>query len=309
MKQGPVVVVGGSNVDIGGKPDQLLIEGDSNPGRVRITLGGVGHNIARNLRLLGLDTVFLTAIGKDVYGERILQECAASGIDGSRILELKDCTTSTYLFIADREGDMRLAISDMAICDRITPDYLTENLDLLNRAAAVVMDANLPEESIRYLAKNCSVPLFADPVSASKAGRLKPILSRLHALKPNRLEAELLSGLPIRSREDLPAAAEKLLGTGLKELYISLGSKVVYAVSAEQSCLIPRCWAEVRNTTGAGDAFTAGLVWAYLQDKTLLESARIAAAAAAIAAEGRETINPNLSPVLLQEKLAQENGS
>ena len=307
MKKGPVAVVGGSNVDIGGKPDQLLIEGDSNPGRVRITLGGVGHNIARNLRLLGLQTVFLTAVGKDVYGERILRECAACGVDSSRILEVEDCATSTYLFIADRDGDMRLAISDMAICDRITPDYLAENLDLLNRAAAVAVDANLPEESIRYLAENCSAPLFADPVSASKASRLKPILPRLHALKPNRIEAELLSGLTIRSREDLPAAAEKLLATGLKELYISLGAKGVFAVSAEQSCLIPRCWAEVRNTTGAGDAFTAGLVWAYLQDKPLEESARIAAAAAAIAAEGRETINPDLSPSSLWKKLEHEN--
>lgn len=303
MRDGPVVVIGGSNADIGGKPDRMLIEGDSNPGRVRFSLGGVGHNIARNLGLLGTETVFLTALGKDDSGDRILAECAARGVDCSRALRLVDCATPAYLFITDHEGDMRLAVSDMAACDRITPAYLEENLDLISEAAAVAVDANLPEESLLFLAERCGAPLFADPVSVSKSVRLKEALPRLYALKPNRMEAELLSGVPVRGREDLPKAAEKLLETGLKQICISLGAKGVFAAERGYGELIPCFPADVRNTTGAGDAFMAGLVWAFLRGKPFPEAARTAAAAAAVAAESGETVSPEMSPSALERKM------
>ena len=64
-------VVGGVNLDIGGQSDGPLVPGDSNPGRVRISLGGVGRNIAHNMALLGLDVRFLTAFGDDLYAQRM----------------------------------------------------------------------------------------------------------------------------------------------------------------------------------------------------------------------------------------------
>jgi len=64
-------VVGGVNMDIGGQSDGPLVPGDSNPGRVRISLGGVGRNIAHNMALLGLDVRFLTAFGDDLYAQRM----------------------------------------------------------------------------------------------------------------------------------------------------------------------------------------------------------------------------------------------
>ena len=210
-----VAVVGGANVDIGGMPDRELIEGDSNPGRVRVSLGGVGHNIARNLSLLGVKTVFLTALGRDEYGLRIARDCEENGVDCSEILRAED-PTSTYLFITDGAGDMRLAISDMAICRRITPAWLETKKRVLEGAAAVVADANLPAETLRWIAENSVSPVFADPVSVTKAEKLRPLLGRLHTLKPNRLEAELLGGVPIRSREDLERAADRLLERPLR---------------------------------------------------------------------------------------------
>ena len=224
-----IVVVGGANMDIGGKPDGPLREKDSNPGRVRTSVGGVGRNIAHNLRLLNLPVAFLTALGKDAYGDRVVAECAMAGIDCERVLRTHDEPTSTYLFIADETGDMRLAISDMAICSLINPAYLSGQRDLLDTADVLVLDANLPEETIRYLAKTCTVPIFADPVSVSKAGKLKHVLGRLHTLKPNRLEAEQLTGISIRTDADLARAADALLATGLKRVFLSLGIEGVFA--------------------------------------------------------------------------------
>ena len=280
-----IVVVGGANMDIGGKPDGPLREKDSNPGRVRTSVGGVGRNIAHNLRLLNLPVTFLTALGKDPYGDRVVAECAMAGIDCERVLRTHDESTSTYLFIADEAGDMRLAISDMAICRLINPAYLAGQRDLLDTADVLVLDANLPEETIRYLAKTCTVPIFADPVSVSKAGKLKNVLGQLHTLKPNRLEAEQLTGISIHTDVDLARAADALLATGLKRVFLSLGT-------------VPK------NMTGAGDAMLAGLVWSYLQEKDLVSSARLAAAAAAIAVEGTRTVNSALSPSVLLEKAA-----
>ena len=174
------IVVGGVNVDIGGRSFAPLKAEDSNPGKVSVSMGGVGRNIAHNLSLMGVDVRMLTAFGDDAHGQEVTASSARAGIDLSHALKLSGESTSTYLYLTDEKGEMALAVSDMEICSRITPEYLAENLSLLQNAQVVVADANIPAESLRYLADNCSRPLFVDPVSTAKAEKLRPILSRIH---------------------------------------------------------------------------------------------------------------------------------
>ena len=195
------VVAGGVNVDIGGRSFAPMVAKDSNPGRVTTSLGGVGRNIAHNMSLLGVDVRFLTAFGDDLYAQRIAASCGELGIDISHALQVPGGTTSTYLFLNDSDGDMALAVSDMEICEQLLPEYFAANLSLLNRAQIVVADTNLPEASLVYLANHCTVPLFVDPVSTSKAEKLRGILGKIHTLKPNRIEAELLSGVKITDED------------------------------------------------------------------------------------------------------------
>ena len=110
-----VVVVGGVNMDIGGISHAQLVSADSNPGRVRISLGGVGRNIAHNMALMGLDVRMVTVLGGDFYAQKIVSTCGEMGIDISRSLRVADAITSTYLVISGPDGDMKLAISDMDI--------------------------------------------------------------------------------------------------------------------------------------------------------------------------------------------------
>lgn len=297
------VVVGGVNMDIGGRSFAPLVAKDSNPGKVRMSLGGVGRNIAHNMSLLGVDVRFLTAFGDDLYAQRIAASCGELGIDISHALTVAGGTTPTYLFLNDSDGDMALAISDMEICDRITPSYLAANLSLLNNAQLVVTDTNIPAESLRYLAEHCTVPIFADPVSTAKAVKFKPILGKLHTLKPNRIEAELLSGVKITDEESLRHAAQTLLDTGLHRVFISLGTDGVLAADQKELRLVPCCKATMRNATGAGDAFMAALAWAYLEGTDLEGTASAAAAAAALAVESFETINPALSASAVRERI------
>ena len=298
------VVCGGVNIDIGARSFAPLRAKDSNPGKVELSLGGVGRNIAHNMRLLGVPTYLLTAVGGDSRASQVEQSCRDLGIDLSHALHVPDGRTSTYVFVGDSDGDMAIAVSDMEICKKLTPDYFASQLDLLNGAAAVVVDANLPRESIAYLTEHCTVPVFIDPVSTVKAEKLRGLLGRVHTLKPNRIEAELLSGVKITDDASLHKAAEALLAQGLQRVFISLGGDGVLAAQKDEMQLVPICKAEMRNATGAGDAMMAALVWSFLSGQSLTESAASGTAAAAIAVESEETINPNMSAEAVEKRLA-----
>ena len=297
------VVVGGVNVDIGGKSHAPLVAADSNPGTVKISLGGVGRNIAHNLSLLGTDVRMLTAFGDDVNGQRVSASCAELGIDISHARRIAGGTTSTYLYLTDEKGEMALAVSDMEICKEITPAYLAGNLGLLQNAQVVIADANIPAESITYLAENCTAPLFCDPVSTTKAEKLRPILNRIHTLKPNKLEAELLSGVKIETKEDVVKAADKLLELGVHRLFISLGGDGVYAAMGSERVWLPNLPGHMVNTTGCGDAFMAAIGWAYLEGMNLKETALAGLAAGSIAMESAETINPAMSATAIKNRI------
>lgn len=296
------VVIGGVNIDIGGRSIAPLVAGDSNPGHIRTSLGGVGRNIAHNLALLGAEVKLITALGEDDSARRIEESCAALGIDLAESLHVAHGATSTYLFLADQNGDMALAMSDMAIYENLTSAFLETKLAVLNAAALVVIDTNLPEESIRYLAEHCTAPIFADPVSAAKAGKLRGALGKLHTLKPNRMEAELLSGVEVTDEASLHRAAETLLATGLERVFISLGADGVLAADHAQMLHIANPPARMVNTTGCGDAFMAAVARSSLDDLSLAETARCGLAASAIAMESADTINPAMSLAAVAER-------
>ena len=303
-----VTVVGGVNMDIGGWPGEVPVMQDSNPGVVRMSLGGVGRNIAHNMALLGMDVRLLTVFGDDINAQKIAASCGELGIDISQSPIIPEGRTSTYLFITDEKGDMALAVSDMEIYKHLTPQLLAQRQTLLNASQAVVLDTNIPAESIEWLADHCAAPLFADPVSTAKAVKLKPVLGKLHTLKPNRIEAELLSGVKITDDASLRKAAETLLDTGLHRVFISLGSDGVFAAdrSGQQVQLPPLPGAMV-NTTGCGDAFMAAITWAYLQGTDLTDTAKAGLAASVIAMESAETINPAMSEDTLRQRAALSN--
>ena len=298
-----VVVVGGVNMDIGGKSYAPLVESDSNPGCVKLSLGGVGRNIAHNLSLLGADVRMLTAFGDDVYGQKVAASCAELGIDIGHACRVPNGTTSTYLYLMDEKGEMALAVSDMEICKKITPAYLSSNMGLLQNAQLIIVDTNIPQESLIWLAENCTAPLFCDPVSTTKAEKLRPILDRIHTLKPNRLEAELLSGMKIESKADMEKAADKLMELGVHRMFISLGGGGVFAAMGKEKLWLSNLPGKMVNTTGCGDAFMAAIGWAYLEGMNLKETAMAGLAAGAVAMESDETINPAMSATALKDRM------
>lgn len=296
-------VIGAANIDIGGFPTGLAAMGDSNPGRIRVSAGGVGRNIACNLARLGVETHLVTALGGDIFVEAVRADCAAAGVHLDHALTFPAAPSSAYLFIADAAGEMRLAVNDMSICETLTPEALAPLIDWLNTMDLVVLDANLPPETLVYLGESLHTPLLADAVSAAKVHRLLPLLPRLWALKPNALEAAALTGLPVSDNAAVAAAARRLRDMGLRRAFITLGERGVCRMEDGNVQFIPGAPVRLVNATGAGDAFTAALAWAMLRGLAPHETALAGLAAAATAVESPATVSAELNENAIIERM------
>ena len=263
-----ILVIGGMNMDILGSIGSSFVPGDSLPGIIQQYPGGVGRNIAFHLANSGVQVELLCALGNDQTASLLRQSCAASGIGLELSIETS-CPAPTYMAIHGSNGDMVCAVNDMRAMESITPDTLTNKLNKLAGFHACVLDANLSEYSLLSAAELLLTPLIADPVSAAKCRRLLPILHRLHAIKPNRLEAETLTG-----EKDIPSAAKVLLDRGVRQVFISLGKEGVYYADVKYSGFLPAIDVPVVRLTGAGDAMTAGLALGIAYHLPILESAR-----------------------------------
>ena len=293
-----VAVVGAINIDIWGKSNSILILHDSNPGEIHYSFGGVGRNIAHNLSLMGQQVSMLTAIGDDHWGPQVRNTCAKIGIDLSHAFLVPGARTGTYLAFSGPDGDMAIAMSDMAIADAISPDVIMKELDFLNGAKLVIIDGNLSPQTIACICEHVTAPIFADPVSVTKGKKFLPHMARIHTFKPNSLEAETLTGT-----SSPEAAALALLSMGVKRVFVSDGGNgIVFAEEggvSRVSCL-PTV---LVNATGGGDAAMAALCDSYCRGLSSYDAARRAMAAGSIAVESAETISPLMSAEAIDAKL------
>ncbi len=302
-RQPRCAVVGAANIDIGGFPAGRLAMQDSNPGKVRLSAGGVGRNIACNLARLGVQTHLIAPLGDDAFADLVRADCARAGVDTGLCFSFEGAASSSYLFIADAGGDMQLAVNDMSICDRLTPEALEPRLDALNAMDAVVLDANLPAGTLKYLAENLRAPLIADAVSTAKAPRLLAALPRLAAVKPNAIEAETLTGEPVHGPDSAARAARRLIELGAQRAFITLGERGVCCADANGTLFLPGGAVRLVNATGAGDAFTAALAYGVVRGLSLREVAVAGLAAAAIAVESMETVSPEMSEEAMRARM------
>lgn len=300
-----ITIVGGANIDIIGRPYEKLRMKDSNPGKTTITLGGVGRNIGENLARLGIDTKLITVLGDDLYGRLILEKGNEIGLDISESLILKNRGTSTYLAILDEKGDMNLALSSMDILNQMDIPFIKEKKDLIESSSLCIVDTNLPKEVLEYMVSNFKVDFFLDTVSTRKAEKVKDILGYFHTIKPNRLEAEVLSDIRITDKGSLRKAASFFLDMGVKRVIITLGEEGVYYLDDEEEIFIRSPKISVVNATGAGDAFMAGLAYAYFNGLDIEKSIKIAMGASFVTLENENTINPDIGIEKIERRIKE----
>ena len=307
--KGYAVVIGAANIDIGGTPYKPLIPGDSNPGVIKMSYGGVARNIAHNLTLLGVDVELITAAGDDTLGMEMLKKCESIGLDTSLSVVVPGGSSSVYLYINDETGEMDLALSHVDIVKQITPEYLESVSDVINSAVAVVADCNLTQESLLKLKEICKVPLYVDTVSVSHADKIKGHLDGIDTLKPNLLEAEFLTDMIIESEYDCLEAARALIAQGVRRVFISMGPHGMIAADKDHAIMADRYPVTVKCTTGAGDSAMAAIVWSTLNEEGdgITAPAMAANAAASITISVDPTIHPGMSSELIKNKIKEHN--
>ena len=290
-----VTVIGGVNMDISAALTAPFVPADSVPGQVTLGCGGVARNIAHNLRLMGHEVKFVSAFGGETFGEMCWRECQAIGLDLSLSERCEGMRNGLYLCVNDLTGDMIAAVADTDIVSCITPEFLEARISAINSSALVIADTNISTDTLQYLIDNCSAPLMVDTVSTAKAPRVIKALQqsrsqRLHALKLNLQEAQAVTHCPTAQE-----AADHLTAMGVEQVYITLGSDGVYCSDSTRHEHLKAIPSRVINTTGAGDAFIAGVAHAQMGNTPFPDCAQTGLRAAHATLLSLQTVNPDIN--------------
>jgi pseudouridine kinase len=304
----PVLVIGAAGIDVVGRLANDLESGTSNPAEIRTTFGGVARNVAENLARLGQPVVFLTVVGKDQIGDQVLAHTQEAGVDITYVLRSPDCATGTYLAVLDRSGELQFALDDMGAVEFLSSAYLRENYELFKSASALFVDSNLPEPTLRtafHLARRAKLPIYADPTSTTLAHRLAPFLPQLSVITPNSTEAAVYYGQTFDDDDQGAAiqAAKQLVTQGVEFPIITLAEFGVCYATSKTSGSIPAIRTEIVDPTGAGDALTAAVIFARLNDISDDDAVRLGISAASLALRRRGSVIPDLSLEKLYDQL------
>ncbi len=304
MEKSYILGIGAANVDVNGKSRKPLIMKDSNPGIMNVSVGGVTRNVLENVSRLGLPCKLVSAIGGDLYGKLILQQCEVCGIDTSHALMVNDDVSSTYMAILNDDGDMALALSDMHVINALNVEELKKRDELIEKAELVTFDPCLAEETIAYLTSHYGhKKLFCDPVSSAYALRLRPYLSHIHTLKPNRMELAILAEHTTETDEDLLKACQIVIDKGARRLFVSLGKEGTFYYDAEgnQTRASLKPIDHVVSASGAGDSFMAGVIYSTVHEFDIPTTLKYALASGSIALMAKGANNPELSVNKIRE--------
>jgi len=294
-----VSIIGGANVDLSATLNDAFIAADSNPGHIEVSYGGVARNIAHNLALLGTRTQLLTVFGGDLFGGLLHDYCRQQGIDVHLSERDSDYRTGIYLCINNHGGEMIAAVADTEAIRAVTPEWLAKRSGDINVSDYIVADTNISEDAIRWLMENVTAPLFIDGVSSTKAHRVLNALRKcklpyLHSLKLNLKEA-----LAVTNTTSYAEAAQQILNAGVAHVYITLSGDGVYCRNAAEEWLFPALPGEIVNTTGAGDAFLAGVVYAHAKGIAFPQTAQYGLMAARATLMSPKAVNPEIANILL----------
>jgi pseudouridine kinase len=209
----------------------------------------------------------------------------------------------------DEDGTRQFAFDDMRILAELTESYLAYNEDLFEKAGLVFLDANLPETALAMafkLAHKYKLPVCANPTSRSLAPRLKPYLRQLKLISPNCIEAGILTGeyFDTADRDAALEAARALIGQGVEMAFVTQAEYGVCYATSETSGHIPAISTKVVDPTGAGDALTAAVIYALMNDIEIDDAARLGVSAASLALRHPGTVFPDLSLERLYAELA-----
>ncbi|MDY2888515.1 MAG: carbohydrate kinase family protein [Candidatus Caccosoma sp.] len=261
-----IILIGGSNVDYIGTSVKKLIPNVSNVGKVSISFGGVMRNICENLLRLNNKITFVSAIGNDDLGNKMLKELKA--LNCHVITPNTTLPTGTYLAINNSNHDLNVAICDNRIIEELNVNYLKSLENELKEYEYIALDANLSLEAINYIFKAYSDKKFLiESISPYKVIKFKEHLKNIYLIKCNLFEARALCDDNSLSAME---ACKILLNKGIKKVVVSAASdNIYYGEDNNVNCFKINKVDSFVNTTGCGDALFSGIVDRIIANDTL----------------------------------------
>lgn len=300
------VVVGGANMDIKAWSTLPLVPATSNPGTTVVAPGGVGRNVAENLARLGTPVHLVAVVGSDLLGDQLVAATAAAGVHVEQVTRGVH-PTGTYTALLDADGELLVAVSDMAATDALAPADVDAAADLIAGAALVVLDGNLAPATIGCaldLAAASGIRVVLEPVSVPKAVRLADQLRpgrRVYAATPNVDELAALTGRATGTDDQVSDAVRALHDAGVELVWVRLGDRgSLLSGPGVLEALPAAAAATVRDVTGAGDAMLAAFCHAVLGGAAPVDAAAYGHAAAALTVASPHTVRPDLTDQLVE---------
>lgn len=283
-KTGKLAVLGSINADHILNLAQFPRPGETVIGKqYQVAFGGKGANQAVAAGRSGADIAFIACVGADDVGHRVREQLASDGIDVSPVEIIDDNSTGVALIFVNGEGENSIAIHAGANA-ALTPQRVERHQQTIADASALLMQLESPLESVlaaARIAHQHQTQVILNPAPATELSN--ELLSLVDMITPNETEAEILTGIAVKSDEDAARAAAALHAKGIGKVLITLGSRGVWLSDNGQGQRIAGFRVKAVDTIAAGDTFNGALITALLEQQPMEKAVRFAHAAAAIA--------------------------
>lgn len=254
-----ILVIGSLNMDLVTETPLLPAIGETVLGSGFMTaFGGKGANQAVAAARLGGEVTLVGCVGNDMFGKDILAHLKKEHVNTDNIQVLDGSATGVATIVV-HQGNNSIIVTSGANF-RLTTEMIDSVSSLIEESALLLMQFEIPQECVEHairIASRCGTKVLLNPAPA----RILPdsLFAQVDIITPNEIECEHLTGIPVRDIESAKKAAAVLLGKGLKQVIVTLGSNG--AVLADGSGALHRAGYPVRalDTTAAGDSFTGAL--------------------------------------------------
>lgn len=279
-----IIVIGSSNVDMVVRTSHLPAPGETIlGGEFFMNQGGKGANQAVAIKRLGGNLIFMAKLGNDVLGRQSVGYFKKEGIDTRYTALDEDSASGVALISVDDHAENSIVVASGANM-LLNEQDVDKMLEEMCEGDILLMQLEIPLQTVEYAARKAfgkGVKVVLNPAPARSLP--KELFRHLYMVTPNRIEAEMLTGIKIANDADVEKVAEEICAMGVKNVIITLGSKGCLIREEGVSYRIDAFKVEPVDTTAAGDTFNGALCVGLTEGMDLKQAAVMASKASSIA--------------------------